>query len=130
MYNCTRCGCLTSNESRLCDSCSKYISGLRAEAQYNMVTQSIGLAGLKADKPNLDSINSPAHYTSHPSGIECIQVTRHFPFAVGNVIKYLWREGLKKSNKEDALKAHWYLQDWLMKHHGCTKEELTPKEHK
>jgi hypothetical protein len=82
------------------------------------------------DKPNLDDINSPKHYTSHPSGVECIQITRHFPFAVGNTIKYLWREGLKESNKEDALKAHWYLQDWLMKHHGCTVEELMPRDHK
>jgi hypothetical protein len=37
-----------------------------------------------------DSIN-PAHYRSHPEGIECIQVTRYMSFNLGNVVKYLWR---------------------------------------
>ena len=44
-----------------------------------------------------DNVNHPAHYTSHPSGIECIQVTRYYCFSIGNAIKYLWRAGLKAS---------------------------------
>jgi hypothetical protein len=43
-----------------------------------------------------DNVNHPSHYTSHPSGIECIEVTRHYCFSIGNAIKYLWRAGLKK----------------------------------
>lgn len=43
----------------------------------------------------VDNVNSPRHYTSHPSGIECIQITEHYGFNVGNAIKYLWRNGLK-----------------------------------
>lgn len=28
-----------------------------------------------------DVINNPKHYTNHPSGIECIQITEHMGFA-------------------------------------------------
>ena len=60
-----------------------------------------------------DEVNQPSHYTSHPSGIECIEITRHHDFAIGNAIKYLWRAGLKNSNNEiqDLEKAVWYIQD-------------------
>lgn len=63
-----------------------------------------------------DPINHPAHYTSHPSGVECITVTEHMGFCVGNAIKYLWRAGLKdgggdlKAKRlEDLKKARWYI---------------------
>ena len=42
-----------------------------------------------------DRVNAPSHYTSHPSGVECIDITEHYDFCVGNAIKYLWRAGLK-----------------------------------
>jgi hypothetical protein len=58
-----------------------------------------------------DPINHPAHYTSHPSGVECITVTEHFGFNIGNAIKYLWRAGLKSSDAtEDLKKAAWYVE--------------------
>lgn len=44
-----------------------------------------------------DPVNHPSHYTSDPSGVECITVTRHRNFNVGNAMKYLWRAGLKDS---------------------------------
>lgn len=55
---------------------------------------------------------NPLHYRSHPSGIECIQVTEHMNFCLGNAMKYLWRAGLKPetSRKLDLLKAVWYIQ--------------------
>lgn len=56
-----------------------------------------------------DPVNSPSHYTSHPSGIECIQVTEHFNFNRGNAIKYIWRADLKDNGLEDLRKAAWYL---------------------
>lgn len=58
-----------------------------------------------------DPVNHPTHYTNHPSGIECIQVTEHFNFCIGNAIKYLWRNGLKdgNSNIQDLKKAIWYI---------------------
>lgn len=76
-----------------------------------------------------DNVNHPKHYTSDPSGIECIDVTRHRNFNVGNAIKYLWRAGLKidadKSsiNKqiEDLEKAVWYIVDEIHRLGGrCT----------
>jgi hypothetical protein len=56
-----------------------------------------------------DPVNHPKHYTQHPSGIECIQVTEHFNFNIGNAIKYLWRQGLKNDSLEDLKKARWYV---------------------
>lgn len=58
-----------------------------------------------------DDVNHPRHYTSHPSGVECIQVTEHFNFNLGNSIKYIWRAGLKSTNSlQDLRKAMWYLE--------------------
>lgn len=56
-----------------------------------------------------DSIHKPKHYTEHPSGIECIQVTEHMGFNLGNAIKYIWRCDLKKDAIEDLKKAKWYI---------------------
>lgn len=56
-----------------------------------------------------DNVYSPKHYTSHPSGIECIQVVEHFGFNIGNAVKYLWRCGLKNDELEDLKKARWYI---------------------
>ena len=56
-----------------------------------------------------DPVNHPGHYTSHPSGVECIQITEHLNFCLGNAIKYLWRAGLKGDSTEDLKKAAWYI---------------------
>ncbi|MGW5532502.1 hypothetical protein ACWESE_36995, partial [Streptomyces xanthochromogenes] len=32
-----------------------------------------------------DGVSRPSHYTSHPSGIEAIEITRHHDFLTGNV---------------------------------------------
>lgn len=56
-----------------------------------------------------DKVNYPEHYRKHPSGVECIQVTEHMGFCLGNVIKYIWRSGHKESVLEDLKKARWYL---------------------
>jgi hypothetical protein len=37
----------------------------------------------------LDPVNHPAHYISHPSGVECIEIARHFSFNCGSAIKYI-----------------------------------------
>lgn len=66
-----------------------------------------------------DNVNHPSHYIKHPSGVECIDIVRHYNFSIGNAIKYLWRAGLKSeegmTNKEkeieDLNKALWYIQD-------------------
>lgn len=56
-----------------------------------------------------DPVNHPTHYTSHPSGVECIEITEHLNFCIGNAIKYLWRAGLKGEQVEDLRKARWYV---------------------
>lgn len=56
-----------------------------------------------------DPINHPKHYTNHPSGIECIQVTEHMSFNLGNAIKYLWRADEKGAPIDDLKKAAWYI---------------------
>jgi hypothetical protein len=45
----------------------------------------------------MSEVNHPKHYVSHPSGIECIQVTEHMNFCLGKDI-------------QDLEKAVWYLQ--------------------
>ena len=62
-----------------------------------------------------DVVNSPPHYTEHPSGIECIQVTEHMGFNLGNAIKYIWRCDLKKDAIEDLKKAEWYIDREIQK---------------
>lgn len=67
----------------------------------------------------IDMVNHPPHYTQHPSGVECIDITRHYCFSIGNAIKYLWRAGLKKDASledkqkeiEDLEKAIFYIKD-------------------
>lgn len=56
-----------------------------------------------------DRVNHPRHYTAHPSGVECIAITEHMNFCVGNAVKYLWRAGLKGDAIEDLEKARWYI---------------------
>ncbi|MDJ0405859.1 DUF3310 domain-containing protein [Rhodococcus erythropolis] len=62
-----------------------------------------------------DPVNHPAHYTTHPSGIECIQITEHMGFNLGNAVKYIWRADLKGSAIEDLEKARWYIDRELAK---------------
>ena len=57
-----------------------------------------------------DMVDHPPHYNSHPSGIECIQVTEHMTFNVGNAVKYLWRVDEKDNPYQDLDKAIWYIQ--------------------
>jgi hypothetical protein len=59
-----------------------------------------------------DMVNHPPHYTQHPSGIECIQITEYMTFCLGNAVKYCFRGGSKvqSSELEDLQKAHWYAK--------------------
>lgn len=83
-----------------------------------------------------DAVNHPSHYNSHPSGVECITITEHMTFNVGNAIKYLWRAGLKivlgstpfgedvqallplktlVKHIEDLKKARWYIDREILR---------------
>jgi len=73
-----------------------------------------------------DPVNHPHHYTRHPSGVECIQITRHMNFNTGNAVKYLWRAGQKADLNEDIRtkeiedleKSVWYIQDEIQRLKG------------
>ena len=75
----------------------------------------------------VDVVNQPPHYTEHPSGIECIQVTEHMGFNLGNAIKYIWRCDLKKDAIEDLKKAKWYIDreiDKRERSEECVKHNI------
>lgn len=62
-----------------------------------------------------DPVNHPKHYNAHPSGVECIAITRHMSFNIGNAMKYLWRADEKGAPIEDLKKAIWYINDEINK---------------
>jgi hypothetical protein len=68
-----------------------------------------------------DNVNHPRHYTKHPSGVECIQITEHMGFNLGNAMKYIWRADLKGNQIEDLEKALWYINREIQR----IKHELT-----
>lgn len=75
----------------------------------------------------IDMVNHPKHYTSDPSGVEAIEITRHRNFNIGNAIKYLWRAGLKEDPGKDVLekqvedlrKAVFYINDEIARLTGA-----------
>lgn len=87
-----------------------------------------GLLAVAKAEAERNAVNHPTHYTSHPSGVECITITEHMTFNAGNAVKYLWRAGLKvvlgptgfgpdallpmktlEKHIEDLKKARWYI---------------------
>lgn len=68
----------------------------------------------------MDQVNHPKHYVSHPSGVECIEITEHMNFNLGNAIKYIWRASLKGKEIEDLRKARWYVEREIQR---LTKEK-------
>lgn len=55
-----------------------------------------------------DPVN-PSHYKQHPSGIECIEITQHMNFCLGNAFKYIWRAPYTDKTVQDLQKAKWYI---------------------
>ena len=72
-------------------------------------------------KKKEDVVNHPKHYTEHPSGIECIQITEHMSFCLGNAIKYIWRADLK-NGIEDLKKAAWYINREIDRRENVVKK--------
>lgn len=85
-----------------CHECKKLLE--ENSVHYCPVIAAQAIAGGAADM-----VNHPPHYTSHPSGIECIQITEHMGFNLGNALKYIWRADEKGQALEDLKKASWYL---------------------
>lgn len=74
-----------------------------------------------------DPVNHPKHYNNSDAKcdcgrrIECIDVTRHMTFNIGNAVKCLWRFQ-DKNGLEDLKKAKWYLEDEIKKREGNKNE--------
>ena len=87
-----------------------------------MKSRNVTSTGFDAEKfvITVDQVNHPEHYTSDPSGIEAIQITRHRNFNIGNAFKYLWRAGLKDEAKtiQDLEKAIFYIKDEINRLEG------------
>lgn len=75
-----------------------------------------------------DAVNHPKHYTSHPSGIEVIEITRWEVFNRGNAIKYILRAGKKDGadEVEDLKKARFYLDDEITRLESLKKDTPIP----
>ena len=67
-----------------------------------------------------DLVNHPPHYTSHPSGVECIDVVEHMGFNLGCAIKYIWRADEKGNALQDLEKARWYIDREIFRRQKAT----------
>lgn len=66
-----------------------------------------------ANQDGHDEVNNPSHYQDE-SGYECIQFAELLDDGrLFNVMKYLWRVGLKQESPKDLEKAVWYLRRYL-----------------
>jgi hypothetical protein len=72
----------------------------------------------KALNASHDPVCAPRHYRSHPSGVECIQITEHLNFCIGNAVKYLWRCDEKDDALENLRKARWYIDREISRREG------------
>jgi hypothetical protein len=66
-----------------------------------------------------DPVEHPRHYNDHPSGVECITITEHMGFCLGNAVKYIWRADLKGKAIEDLRKAVWYIEREIERREGA-----------
>lgn len=60
--------------------------------------------------PPGDPVRTPNHYTTHPSGVECLELAGGMPFNIGSACKYVWRRNLKGTPAQDLAKALRYIE--------------------
>ncbi len=107
----------TGNQARIVevshDSVGEGFSDLGKEGGHGHLANSPSAASERehTHQPVPEDPINPSHYRRHPSGVECIEVTRHCNFNVGNAIKYLWRYMDKGDPVENLKKAQWYIDD-------------------
>lgn len=54
---------------------------------------------------------NPHYYKSHPSGVECIDISEALGLNLGSAFQYVWRAALKhETPKEDLSKALWFIK--------------------
>ena len=71
-------------------------------------------------------VTHPDHYRQRPSGIECIQITEHMGFNLGNAIKYIWRADLKGNAMQDLEKAAWYINREIGRRRALDQPAIEP----
>ena len=116
--DCVNCA-LVGNSPCLSNFCTPCNRKDERNVYYKLVKQCEPKDMEQKTEIRVDNVNHPAHYNSHPSGIECIEIARHHNFNIGNAIKYLWRAGLKSEKGmedadkqvEDLRKAIFYIND-------------------
>lgn len=74
-----------------------------------------------------DNVNHPSHY-AEGRRFEPIDVIEDWglDFHLGNAVKYISRAGRKGDAREDIEKAVWYLNRWLERDGGASKDVPTP----
>ncbi|MEV0445266.1 DUF3310 domain-containing protein [Streptomyces spectabilis] len=92
---------------RLLDEADGLAHGIDTHKAQEVMKAALTEPGTPNTEPS--AVDHPPHYTSHPSGIECIEITKHLNFPLGNAIKYLWRADLKGNAIEDLEKARTYI---------------------
>lgn len=117
-------------------STSCYLQMLKNVETISLLRDKIKNTTITMNQETGDNVNHPKYYNEHPSGVECIEIARHYCFSIGNAIKYLWRAGLKKDASltdtekeiEDLKKAIWYIQDRIDELENLQKKEQELKE--
>ena len=65
-----------------------------------------------------DPVNSPDHYTWHPTGVECIRIIEVFPHNIAAAMGYLWRHDHKGEPIQDLRKAVWHIEREIKRRGG------------
>jgi hypothetical protein len=73
------------------------------------------------------AVDRPPHYNANPSGVECIEITRHMNYNLGNALKYIWRADLKGEPIQDLEKAAFYINDEVKRRRGEYKKRKKSK---
>jgi Protein of unknwon function (DUF3310) len=101
----TVCGTHGLDFDEMCDECARTTK----ERMVLLTPRGDGTFD-RVEATTHDPVNHPKHYTSHPSGVEVIQITEYLNFCLGNAVKYILRCDEKGKPIEDLKKAIWYLQ--------------------
>ena len=70
-----------------------------------------------------DDVNHPPHYTGHPSGVECITITEHMNFCLGQAMRLIWICDAKGDPIRNLEKARWYIDREIARRKGDTLQE-------
>jgi hypothetical protein len=78
----------------------------------------------------LDDAINPSHYKSHPSGVQCIDISKHLSGCLAQAFQYVWQCGQKDNPIQDLDKAIWFIRaemsidEWVHGAVWCTQKNL------